>query len=424
MKTIVAILIFFFTLACQTGWSQARMVFQANPYVVINDGAYVVIDNPNPNAITNPAQGNIVSEDEYNFVKWNIGTSTGTYVIPFTTGISDKIPLTVQVSAPGSGGANQHILFSTYGGLGAGFWESDANKPSDVLHTVDIETGLIENSEYVIDRFWIIDCVGYTTRPSASLNIGYSNIEHTAPGNSIAPSTLGGQRYNNIDDVWGDYLPQGTADVGNSIVNGIPAPPGDFFRSWTLVSNIMPLPIELLSFDARCDNGVMIIKWSTATETNNDYFLLERSHDGMQWETVKELSGAGNSGVKLDYEVRDYSPFGGSTYYRLTQFDFNGTYETFAPIAGTCSNFDLEIVSVFNNFNSQQMQMTVSSSVNENFDLYVLDMSGKVLFGEKGVSIREGMNQLDINKHSISMGVYVIQLVNDNHLLTRKVALN
>lgn len=426
MKAIYGSTLIFLLFASQMAWAQARIVFQNDPYIVINDQAYVVIDNGNPNAITNPAQGNIISEDEFNFVKWNIGTQTGTYNVPFTTGapVNDKIPLSVNITGAGSGGSNQHILFSTYGGLGTPNWLSFPNRPSDVVHTFDILTGSVENSIFVIDRFWVIDCVNYGTRPSAFLNIGYSEIEHTVASNTITEAILGGQRYNNIGDVWGDYLPQGTADIGNNVVNAIPAPSVEFFRSWTLSSRDMPLPIELISFSAQCDDGVMNLKWSTATETNNDYFLLEKSFDGGQWEPVKEIPGAGNSGIQQNYAFKDYNAYGGTTYYRLTQFDFNGTFETFAPVAGTCSNFDLEIVSVFNNFNSDQLTMTVSSSVNENFDLYVLDLSGKVLFGEQAVAIRDGKNRLEINKSQLPMGVYIIQLVNDNHLLTRKVALN
>src|SRR5690606_2030384 len=78
--------------------SQARIVFQNNAYIVIEDGAYLVIDNPNVNAITNPAQGNIVSEDEFNYVKWIIGTLTGSYNVPFTTANDDKVAVEVNIT--------------------------------------------------------------------------------------------------------------------------------------------------------------------------------------------------------------------------------------------------------------------------------------------------------------------------------------
>lgn len=424
MKNIYFILSISGLLFATNAWSQARMVFQNNPYVVIDNGAYLVLDNANTNAITNPAQGNIVSEDEFDFLKWNITNQTGTYVIPFTTASDVKIPLTVNISGAGNGGANPNFLFSTYGGLGGGPWISDLNKPSDVLHTVDIATGLVENSAFVIDRFWIVDCLGYANRPSATLNIGYDEAEHTQAANTIVESLLGGQRYNSDSNVWGDYLPQGTADVAGNVVNGIPAPAADFYRSWTLVSRDMPLPVEMLSFTANCDNGTTRVLWSTATETNNDYFMIERSSDGFNWEFLGEVEGAGNSSVEQHYEFVDYAPNSSTTYYRITQFDFNGTYKEYGPVASSCSDFNLEIVSVFNNISTAELGIAVSSSVDENFDLYVTDLSGKVLFGEQNLPIRTGMNQLNVNRGNLSMGIYIIQLVNTNHLLTRKVILN
>ncbi len=407
-----------------SGWSQARIVFQNDPFIVLNDQAYLVIDNTNANAITNPAQGNIVSEDEFNYVKWNISFASGVYNMPLTTANDFKVPVSVNITSPGFGG-NDHFLFSSYGGLGVGPWLGSTNLPTPVLHFVDVATGAIENSPYVIDRFWMIDCMGYGSRPSATLSIGYADEEHdVAAGNTITESLLGAQRYNSDTDVWGDYGPAGTVNTTTNIVSGIPAPDADFFRVWTLSSSDSPLPVELLSFDARCTDGVMTLKWATASETNNDRFLLERSPDGQNWETLDEVFGAGNSTTQINYELKDVAPFNGTTYYRLTQIDFNGDYTIFEPKAGTCSDFDLDIVNVSNNFNSSQFDVLVSSSVNENFELYVLDLSGKILIGQQSVPLRTGMNTVQIDKNKLSMGVYIIQLVNDNHLLTRKVALN
>lgn len=425
MKISGILTIFLSFIAVTTAWSQARMVFQNDPYVVINDQAYVVLDNPNANAITNPAQGNIVSEDEFNYVKWNIGGSTGSYVVPFTTANDFKVPVTVNITGAGAGGADPSILFSTYGGLGVGPWDSFTNRPTPVAHTVDIATGSINNSPFVIDRYYIMDAGGYVTKPSATLSIGYADEEHSAvAGNTIVEGQLGAQRYNSDTNEWGDYLPQGTINTAANVVTAIPAPNADFYRAWTLSSLQSPLPIELLSFDATCDNGVVQIAWATASEQNNDYFLIERSLDGLAWEAFREVAGNGNSNNKIEYSVTDYAPLGNTTYYRLTQFDYNGDYRVYPPEVGGCGDFNLEIVSVLGNYNSDALLLNVSSSVNEQFELLVTDMSGKVLIAKQGIAIAEGMNQINISKRDMSMGIYLIKLVNDNHVLTRRVAIN
>lgn len=94
-----------------------------------------------------------------------------------------------------------------------------------------------------------------------------------------------------------------------------------------------PLPIELISFDGHLYNGDVILEWQTATEHNNDYFYIERSIDGEVWTRIKEVDAAGNSTTVLNYLTIDEDAKEGINYYRLTQVDFDGQYETFSPIA-------------------------------------------------------------------------------------------
>jgi hypothetical protein len=427
MRILRLTLTFAFSALWLCAMPQARIVFQNNPFIVIDNGAYLVIDNPAVNAITNPTVGNIVSENEFDYVKWNIRNTIGTYTVPFTTTLGTKIPFNLNISVAGNAGtvpAPTHVLFSNYGGNGAANWDSDVNAPTGVIHTNDIATNTVNNAAYTIDRFWIVDATSYASRPTATFDFGYADIEHTAVGNTITESDLGAQRYNSGGNIWGDYLPQGTANTGPNTVTGVPVSPANFFRVWTLSSIISPLPIELLSMEAKCDRGLMTINWSTASETNNDFFLLERSDDGISWEPVKTIPGAGNSSTIRNYSVNDLSPYDGTTYYQLTQFDFNGDYETFTPCVGFCSDSGIEIVTVYNNFNSSHFTLTVNSTTNEQFDLYLLDMSGKVVATQSNLTINAGTNQVEIYKGNLPMGIYMVKLVNGNHLLTRKVALN
>ena len=89
------------------------------------------------------------------------------------------------------------------------------------------------------------------------------------------------------------------------------------------------LPIELINFTA-IQVGVFVqLDWSTVTEINNDYFAIERSIDGENFEEILTEKGAGNSSRKLDYHRYDESPELGFNYYRLSQTDFNGEIESF-----------------------------------------------------------------------------------------------
>lgn len=94
-----------------------------------------------------------------------------------------------------------------------------------------------------------------------------------------------------------------------------------------------PLPIELLSFDARPLTDQVVVNWKTAMEVNNDFFTVERSADGVHWETITTVRGAGNSTSPLTYSVADDDPLTGISYYRLTQTDYDGTTSTFKMVA-------------------------------------------------------------------------------------------
>ena len=87
-----------------------------------------------------------------------------------------------------------------------------------------------------------------------------------------------------------------------------------------------PLPIELISFEALEEQGEVIIRWETASETSNSHFTVERSANTSDWEEVQLIPGAGNSSTLNSYQIIDTDPLQGQSYYRLKQTDFNGSF--------------------------------------------------------------------------------------------------
>ena len=213
--------------------------------MVLKNNIELVINNSATNAITTLGTGgNIVSESELNRIKWNIGTATGTYTVPFTKSPTNKIPFTINITTAGVGSGS--ILFSTYSGS---TWDNSLYMPTGVANMGDIN--LANNSAYVIDRFWLIDAIGYTTKPTATFAFTYLDAElATNGGNNITEANLRAQRFNSTAGTWWGYNPQGTNDVTLNTVTSVPVAPADFFRSWTLTDKNFPLPIELLYFTA------------------------------------------------------------------------------------------------------------------------------------------------------------------------------
>ncbi len=86
------------------------------------------------------------------------------------------------------------------------------------------------------------------------------------------------------------------------------------------------LPVELVSFEGKKENNRNILQWETATEFNNDKFIIERSRDGIHFEALGDVLGSGTSTFSSSYEYIDNSPINGINYYRLKQVDFDGQY--------------------------------------------------------------------------------------------------
>ena len=86
-----------------------------------------------------------------------------------------------------------------------------------------------------------------------------------------------------------------------------------------------PLPVELTKFTANASNEDVKLSWTTATELNNDYFVVEISSDGELWRDVTTVKGKGTTTKESVYSAIDTQPIFGVSYYRLRQVDFDGT---------------------------------------------------------------------------------------------------
>lgn len=96
------------------------------------------------------------------------------------------------------------------------------------------------------------------------------------------------------------------------------------------------LPVELLYFTAklRSEDENVLLEWATASEINNEKFLIERSIDNREWSSIGEVEGAGNSNITLEYEFIDHDiPNTSIVYYRLIQLDFDQKQTYYGPNA-------------------------------------------------------------------------------------------
>lgn len=181
-----------------------------------------------------------------------------------------------------------------------------------------------------------------------------------------------------------------------------------------------PLPVELVSFHATCENNYVILNWTTVSEINNDYFTVEKSFDGINYEKVAEVDGNENSNSLINYEWIDHGSIYRDVYYRLIQTDHNGVSEYFDPISliNQCENNNQ--LTILNN--PLQSILTISYMGYENYEslqVLVMDMKGNVLQTHSSVSM-EGKNIFMYDIEGLRSGIYLVNVSSKNTYLQQK----
>jgi hypothetical protein len=200
----------------------------------------------------------------------------------------------------------------------------------------------------------------------------------------------------------GNTATTGTIDAGtitSLLITG--------FSPFTLASTSAenPLPIELLRFNAECASGGIRMDWATASETNNDFFTIERSSDAISFKPIAIIEGAGNSSMELKYETTDNAGELSNYpvwYYRIRQTDYDGSYGYSKTIAASCYLKSINDIWVYPNPVSNEIEIELKES------------SGPVsyeIISSAGYSVFNGsfVQKTSIPASQIAPGVYFVK---------------
>lgn len=168
------------------------------------------------------------------------------------------------------------------------------------------------------------------------------------------------------------------------------------------------MPIELLNFSATPSSEGVKLNWSTATETFNDYFTVERSVDGVQYKECTRVKGAGNSLVEKNYSVQDHALSNDIVYYRLKQTDYNGAFTYFPAISVKRQLINGQTFGVYPNPSAGRFFVESVVPPGAKVKLLVTDAYGKLVLDE----VKESEVQ-EIDLTEVESGIYFIKLVNE-----------
>ncbi len=422
---IIIFLIFSFVLK-----SQNYLLNLKDSKVTLKNNAVLIINQPNPNGIVATSTGGIVSEGDLNRVVWKINNNTGTYTIPFWQ--ASRVDLVYQITTAGSSPGS--LIASTRG-------TSADNLPLPTVAPAveDLNINGTNGSYYVVDRYWILRKDGWSTNPDAILSFKYQDNEIASP-NTISEANLSAQlwgqdpyappgTYSWVPDAFdifqGFSTALGTADPANNRVTNVVPPAGyqGGFYTWILVDKAHPLPVTLLYFKVYCVGKYVALKWETASEINCEYYLVERSSDGIYWEPVAYIQGAGNSNEVSTYSwVDSYDGKGSTLYYRLTQYDYNGDYEILGVQSIVCTNLPEDSWITINTDIFNNIIINFLATQGEKYEIKLYDLHGKLIFYQTGTT-NNTYEHLVISTYGIPSSIYLVDVHTTIHNKTQKVYL-
>ncbi len=354
---------------------------------IITGAREVVVSNPANAAVT---AGNINSYVEGNLRRFLNPNATGIYDFPvgnaakgyqlarmdFT--VPTKIPdiiatFTSWPSVPNGPVSSECVLanYSLYPALNNGFWTMIASDESN--------SGLYDLTLFNRSYTNAASPGGWSVMKRLPAGSGPWALD----GSCVLTSTLTATQRTGMNDL------------------------GDF----ATVQSTSPLPIELLIFDASVTQQGVLSIWKTATETNNDYFLVEKSTDGVHFETTGMVDGAGNSTEIKSYSYLDKEPFNGLSYYRLKQVDFDGAF-SYSEIIAVRITGTLGEIHIFPNPANEILQFDFEMDRTGKTTVQILDVLGNVVV-EEHKEFHKGIIHSDIQIKHLPEGVYYLKIDSD-----------
>ncbi len=304
---------------------------------------------------------------------------------------------------------NAFAIYSSRNGIGFGA----SNRFIDNINSsVKNQQNSISTSDaklFTVQNFWIFTSIDGGNNPSANGSIIISgkingvvvfSITKTIGFNNSFGANNG---FTNID-----LALEGGVDYSNVSINEISFQlQGNFnymaLDNFTWTKSAV-LPVSVINFSGNYQSGKVLLNWKTSSESNSSHFLVERSTNGIYYESVSRVKATGNSLTLTKYQTEDDNPVSGNIYYRLVAVDIDGNKKIHGIVlirnlAGKGST------GIYPNPSSGN-SITLKGENNLMGKLYtIIDLNGKIM----GNGIINGNSQT-INIASFSAGNYILKL--------------
>lgn len=291
--------------------------------------------------------------------------------------------------------------------------------------TLSLTIDAVDNTnDYDLALFQASDCNSL----GAPVRCSYAAI------NATGNTGLGNGAVDNSEDVTGDgWVAPINVTAGETYVlminNWSPADMGynlNFSLSGGATfddcSNIS-LPVELIEFRGQCDEGDAQLFWSTASETNADYFAIMKSTDNTVFKTIGYVMAGGNSNTLRNYMFEDPEFTNGTAYYKLKTVDFDGTVNYSELLVLDCSgNLGLTDVRVSDHQDLGYTNVSFAGSENAAYVIQLMSVNGQVVFESHATGTGQMISQ-DIPTQELSAGIYAVSVRSGQSSFIRKLVI-
>jgi hypothetical protein len=166
-----------------------------------------------------------------------------------------------------------------------------------------------------------------------------------------------------------------------------------------------------------------MLNWVTASEINNDYFEVQRSNDGVNFEKIGQVDGNGSTTSVSSYAFNDKNVLAdfssvSAFFYRLKQVDFDGTTEYSKTVRVSNNILTANNIEVYPNPNNGAFNIMLPANEQSTVQLIIVDRTGRIV-EQKMMSLQQGDNLLDLNL-SLSKGIYMILIQQDGISVSKK----
>ena len=177
-------------------------------------------------------------------------------------------------------------------------------------------------------------------------------------------------------------------------------------------------PVILTNFDVQTVNDKNVLNWSTSQESNSDYYSVEHSTDGNNFEAIGQVDAAGNSSNSRTYSYTDANPVAGVNYYRLKMVDLDNSakYSDIKSVRNSVSNMSFR---AYPNPAFETLYLDIPSNRADAAILSVNNISGQVVFKNE-IKVTTGMNTVPVKVNNLSAGTYIIKVQVGNQNFMQK----